>query len=132
MSQSYPVFIEETSLKLVWIDADNAEQAQRWASETPWEYGKNAEVCDGWHSATAPSPDAPYDWDAVYGYDGAAEEQDQHVQLHRAHEFRLKLQAKQAACHEARHPDVEVYWTGSIWCRGCTDYLYIADEERSS
>lgn len=133
MSQSYPVFIEETSVKLVWIHADDAEQAQHWAQETPWEYGKDVQTCDGWHSATAPGPDAAYDWDAVYGgYSGAADEPDYHVQLHRAELWRRELAAKQAACHEARHPDVTVYGTGSIWCNGCTEYLYIADSERAS
>lgn len=133
MSHSYPVFIEETSVRLVWIHADNAGHAERMARETPWEYGQKAEPNDGWHSVHAPTPDGPYDWDAVYGgYTGAADEPDQHVQLHKAEMWRRELAAKQAACHEARHPDVEVYSTGTIWCRGCTEYLYIAASERAS
>jgi len=129
--QRYPVFVEETAVRLVWIAADDAEEAAGWAKETPWEYTKDVPTCDGWADAYAPNVDSGYDWDAVYGYGGAADEQDHHVQLHRAEMWRRELVAKQAACHEARHPDVTVYGTGSIWCKGCTEYLYVAPERAS-
>lgn len=128
MTQSYPVFVEETFVRLVWVEASDAEHARRRAQETPSEYTSKIEIWDSW--AAVSSPKSEQDWDNVYGWAGAAEEQDNHVQLHRAMLWRRELEAKQAACHEARHPDTDVYPSGSIWCRGCTDYLYIADGAR--
>lgn len=129
--QSYPVIVEYTERHLVWVAADGPDTAERWVRETPWEFTRNGQSFDGWASVSAPKDE--YDWDAIYnGWDGAAEEPDHHVHVHRAEQFRRELAAKQAACHEARHPDVTVCGTGSIWCRGCTEYLYVADSEWSS
>lgn len=126
--QSYPVFVEYTERHLIWVEASSAETAERWVTQTPWEFTSNSQSFDGWSAVSTPK-DA-MDWDDVYGYTGGAEEPDMHVQLHRAELNRRKYAAQKVACHEARHPDA-VVGIGSIWCPGCTDYLYVEAGEQS-
>jgi hypothetical protein len=129
--QSYPVFVEETTVRMIWVEADSAEDAAKLFSEYPSEYnyGQGAEPIDGWIGGVAPTEEfGRYDWDSVYGYTGGADEPDMHVTLHRIH---LAEQAREA--HAAiGHPgltDREI--DGKRWCPECAWWVDVPATEQA-
>lgn len=124
--QKYPVFVEETTVRLIWVEADNAEDAATRFTEYPGEYNygqDGGDPVDGWITGYAPSEDTGrYDWDAVYGgYSGAADEPDMHVTLHRIHLDKQKRDAHAALGHPGLLTDREI--AGQFWCPGCTHWV---------
>jgi hypothetical protein len=117
--QKYPVFVEETVVHLIWVEGRDAQDAARQVTEYPYDYDrKKTDPCDGWLIGRAPSEDTgAYDWDAVYGWTGAADEQDMHVTWHRIH-----LDQQKRAAHAALgHPGMtDRELNGKRWCPECS------------
>jgi hypothetical protein len=122
-SQSYPVFVEETVVRMIWVEADSPEAAAKKFSEYPgsYDYGRGGgDPVDGWVTGIAPSEQTSrYDWDAVYGYTGAADDHDSHVAMHQ----HVQLQQRRAECAADGHPQLEDRGHGLLWCPNCTDYI---------
>lgn len=126
-SQQYPVFVEETTVRMIWIDADSPEQAALRFNEYSGDFARTLEKSDPVDSsviAYAPAEDGPYDWDAVYGYTGGADEPNMHVTLHRIH-----LAEQKRAAHAALgHPGVtDRVLDGKRWCPVCSWWVEIAE-----
>lgn len=131
--QSYPVFVEETVVRMIWVEGDSAADAAKQFSEYPgdYDYGRRggSDPVDGWVNGIAPSTEiGQYDWDAVYGYDGAAPDNDAHVAWHRW----IELQQRRAECATAGHPQIQDRGHGLLWCPDCTDYIKPANEAVSA
>lgn len=128
--QSYPVFVEEAVVRMIWVEADSPEHAAKQINEWPGDYDrarKNADPVDGWITGRAPSGEiGPYDWDAVYGYTGAAEEADAHVRWHEIH-LRDLLRVEHAA---TGHPNLRERpnHRGERWCPDCRELVAPAAE----
>jgi hypothetical protein len=129
--QKYPVFVEETTVRLIWIEGDNAEDAAKQFSEYPgdYNYGQGGgDPVDGWITGIAPSEETGrYDWYSVYGWSGAADEQDMHVTWHR-----IELDRRKRAAHaELGHPGVtDRELDGKRWCPDCTHWVDLAEVTR--
>jgi hypothetical protein len=127
-----PVFVEVTTKHVVWVYADDADEALQTVNRTPfYELIKDGETdVSTWTRADL--PDGQYDWDEVYdqsyggGYAGV--ECDAHVFAHQAELHRREWEARKATCTAAGHPDVEVY-TDRTWCRGCSQYITVQTAE---
>jgi hypothetical protein len=127
MSQDrYPVFVEYTHRHIVWVDADDPEQAARCVNAAPYEYTDNHETLY-MTSVDVQPPKDKWDWQDVYddSWDGAYTTQaDAHVQTHRAEMLRQKWEADKAACVTASHPNTERPLSdGRRYCRDCREYL---------
>lgn len=126
--QSYPVFVEQSVVHMIWVDADSPEHAAKQVNEYPGDYNRKLQSCDpvdGWLTARAPTEEiGPYDWDAVYGYTGGADEHDHHVTLHRIH----LAEQKRAAHAELGHPGVtDRELDGKRWCPECSWWVEAAE-----
>jgi hypothetical protein len=123
--QSYPVFVETTTVHMIWVEGDSAKDAASKFSEDPgrYDYGRGGgDPVDGWITGVAPTGTGRYGWHAVYGYDGAADDHDAHVATHRW----VQLQQRRADCAEVGHPQLEDRGHGVRWCPACTDYIKTA------
>src|SRR5689334_13883860 len=117
-----PVIVEVTTKHVVWVQADTADEALRFAERQPfYELTKVGDTdVATWSSVSL--PDGQYDWDEVYemSYGGSytGVECDAHVDTHRTELRRREREAKKAACIAAGHPEVETYRSGAVWCVG--------------
>lgn len=126
--QTYPVFVEETTVRLIWVPGESAEDAAKQFSEYPgdYNYGQGSDPVDGWITGVAPSGDiGPYDWDSVYGYSGAADEPDMHVTWHRIHLEQQKREAHGALGHPGV-TDREL--DGKRWCPECSYWVEVGSD----
>lgn len=125
--QKYPVFIEETVVRLIWVAADDAEHAAEQFREYPgdYNYGQDGgDPVDGWITGIAPSEHGRYDWYTVYGWSGAADEPDMHVHLHRSHLAEQKRAEHAAAGHPGAGGREH---NGQRWCEVCVRWVDAAE-----
>lgn len=127
----YPIFVEETAVRMIWIEADSPQDAAKQLTECPSDYDyrlKGSDPVDGWITGYAPSDTGRYHWDAVYGYTGAADEPDMHVALNKIH---LAEQAR--AAHGALgHPGLtDLALGGKQWCPTCRRWVEAARPEQA-
>ncbi len=129
MEQSYPIFVEETTVRMIWIDADSPEHAAARFDAYTGDYSRTLEKTDPVDSsvrAYPPAEDAPYAWDDVYGYTGGADEPNMHITWHRIH----LAEQKRAAHAAAGHPGVtDRVLDGKRWCPECSWWVEIVEKE---
>src|SRR5437867_6801866 len=114
----YPVVVEETRRFVVWIEADEPDEAVESFSADPYDPGREAAFGFDWY---AHKPDH-WDWEALrrpseHGWGGT--EADAHVQTYRNHLAYLKQQADRAACAAAGHPIPEGARGPLTWADYC-------------
>jgi hypothetical protein len=125
MQQSYPVLIECTEHRVVWVEADSPEEAAEFVQNDS-EYISTVQPYDAdW---TAKAPANRWDWEDLYGYTGGAPNNDAHVQVHRVEMLRQERAAKRATCSAAGHPNIHTPMSdGRSWCPDCSAYLAPAE-----
>lgn len=77
----YPVWVEETVLRLAWVEADGPVEAAR-AELEPEDY-RDEPVFDAWLETSAAPTYGEWGASRLYGHDGAAPMMDAHVHAHR-------------------------------------------------
>src|SRR5690242_14451291 len=120
--ETYPVIVEYTYRHVVWVAAEDQQDAVRRMQDEPYEKTSDQEtlVESGW---SVQAPKDSFDWGDVmnggYYHPYQGTEADAHVEEHRRYLANLEWEAKKAACVEAGHPGFETYSTGRRYCRNC-------------
>ena len=121
--QKYPVYVEKTSVSLVWVEGDNAQAAAQHVSDFPYDYASaSAELVDGWVSGRPlVSPD---DWARFYDRSGPAPDLDAHVVEH----SRVLVARRRAACSSSGHPGMSAPLVdGRRWCQPCLRHVPVSE-----
>lgn len=122
----FPVLVEYTQRHVIWVTADDQDQAVSNAHHNIYDRTDDGETLVEFACSIA-APKHSWDWEDVYSdhygesYDAT---QDAHVQAHDSEMRRQKWAAERQACAEAGHPDRrEPLSDGRVWCPGCSQYL---------
>lgn len=119
---SYPVFVTDTRRHVIWIQADDQDDAVRRAGNGTWERLDPDSIAAADIECAAPADQ--WDWATVYDggdvYLGLL--CDAHVEAHATHLWQTESAARAADCAAAGHPDSNRHaWpTGRVECCVCS------------